>query len=327
MRSISPDIFSDEQFGRWPASFRLLWIGLLLAADDQGRLVDSTKLLAGLIFQYDRGVTASTIERGLMLFTKQGKIHRYRAGTNGDGRRLIQIRRWWRHQEKATWMAKSSYPAPEKWTDRIRWHQGHDVDEINWDKVGGFWSDGGNARRKPKASKLEPGRVRAGAGKSPVRAGEDVDIEVEDDSEEENETSTVLPPTPSQPGRRAAGGKGSNLKSDEYPTIETIKRILTAASLENPKIINSVSELVATRNVADPVDEVLAALAAAFADKRVNSPPAMAAHWLQEDQRQVTFNDPKMWKSLPKEVLAAAGIDDLRTYAANRKMQAFTGGA
>jgi hypothetical protein len=138
MRNISGNIFADEFFGSLSQTHRLLWIGLLInLADDQGRMMDNVALMRSLLFPYD-DVTTRDIEKGLALFVAKHKIIRYAVGTNGSSKHLIQITNWWKYQHMQ-WAARSMYPAPENWTDRIRAHEkGGIIVTENWDKSGGY---------------------------------------------------------------------------------------------------------------------------------------------------------------------------------------------
>lgn len=141
MRNLAPEIFSDEIFGTQDMMYRVLWIGLIVnVADDQGRMLDNPALIRSLIFPYDESITIAMIDKGLSIFAKKHKLLRYVAGTNGSGRPLIQIINWWKHQ-RMQWAARSIYPAPAKWVDRVRTHiAGRDKQPytLNWDKLGGY---------------------------------------------------------------------------------------------------------------------------------------------------------------------------------------------
>jgi hypothetical protein len=138
MRNISGNIFADEFFGSLSQTHRLLWIGLLInLADDQGRMMDNVALMRSLLFPYD-DVTTRDIEKGLALFVAKHKIIRYGVGTNGSSKKLIQITNWWKYQHMQ-WAARSMYPAPVKWMDRIRAHEkGNIIVTENWEKEGGL---------------------------------------------------------------------------------------------------------------------------------------------------------------------------------------------
>jgi hypothetical protein len=140
MRNISANTFADEFFGTLKPIHRLLWLGLLLnQADDQGRMLDNVTLMRSLLFPYDALITVKDIEKGLALFENHHKIIRYAVGTNGSSKHLIQIVNWWKYQKSAQWATRSLYPAPEKWTDRIRVHEkGNVLTTENWETAGGY---------------------------------------------------------------------------------------------------------------------------------------------------------------------------------------------
>jgi len=108
-------------------------------ADDQGRMMDNAALMRSLLFPYDTDITVKDIEKGLSLFVNHHKIVRYAVGTNGSAQHLIQIVNWWRYQKSSQWAGRSRYPAPEKWTDRIRTHgKERSLVTENWDTDGGY---------------------------------------------------------------------------------------------------------------------------------------------------------------------------------------------
>lgn len=158
MRNIDPDIFMDEIIARDHLTL-ITWIGLITTiADDQGRMSDNPALIRAKMFPYDVKVTVKHIDDVLTYLDKKHRIMRYYAGTNGSGRKLIQILNWWKYQKKSAWASASQYPAPAKWIDRIRMHvQGNKIEEINWTQTGGYL-----AATKPlpsaKATKPLPSR-------------------------------------------------------------------------------------------------------------------------------------------------------------------------
>jgi hypothetical protein len=77
------------------------------------------------------------IEKAIQLFSIDGRILRYEK----DGKKLIQILNWWKHQ-KPRWASYSNYPAPDGWTDRYRYHGAENVIiEKNWKTSGGYIAD------------------------------------------------------------------------------------------------------------------------------------------------------------------------------------------
>lgn len=140
MRNINEEIFADEFFGSLTKLQRLLWLGLITTiADDQGRMVDNVALIRSQIFPYDDDVTIKDIDKTLTLFAQKHKITRYMHGTNGSGKRLMQIVNWWKYQKSTQWAKRSQYPAPAKWSDRVRVHEsGGGIALVNWDHPGGY---------------------------------------------------------------------------------------------------------------------------------------------------------------------------------------------
>lgn len=136
-RMISSEIWEDDYFIELSMMERLIWIGLLTcSADDQGRLLDNSRLIHSQLFPVD-DVNDSQIDQAITKFSRDSKILRYSA----DGRKLIQIRNWWRYQSPR-WCGKSKYKPPEKWIDRERYHgQGNTIIEKNWKLPGGFSED------------------------------------------------------------------------------------------------------------------------------------------------------------------------------------------
>ena len=133
-RMINSDLFSDDVFMELNDITRLTWIGLIvMSADDQGRLQDNEMLIKSQIFPMDNK-TPAKIKNALDTLEQNEMIHRYQK----DGKNLIQIVNWWKHQSPA-WASASNYPAPDNWVDREKYHTaGNEITATNWDKQGGF---------------------------------------------------------------------------------------------------------------------------------------------------------------------------------------------
>jgi hypothetical protein len=132
---IASDIFEDDFICGQGWFERLLWIGLVVAcADDQGRFLNSPAIIRARVFPTDTNVTDEKVELALTNFAEAGKVILYSAGV----RRLVQIARWWIYQTPA-WASPSKYPAPEEWTDRVKYHTtGRKIVIENWDHRGGY---------------------------------------------------------------------------------------------------------------------------------------------------------------------------------------------
>lgn len=91
IRTIKPEFWADEKLGPLDPLTRLVFLGLISQADDAGRVLDSVKLLDGLLFPY----TSDTCRRSLDDLSRQGVIRR---GTTRAGQAVIQIVNW--HHQK-----------------------------------------------------------------------------------------------------------------------------------------------------------------------------------------------------------------------------------
>jgi hypothetical protein len=91
IRTIKPEFWADEKLAALDALTRLVFLGLISQADDCGRLLDSPKMLNGLLFPYtDEDSTTS-----LRLLADASVIRR---GKTASGKPVIQIVGWTKHQ-------------------------------------------------------------------------------------------------------------------------------------------------------------------------------------------------------------------------------------
>jgi hypothetical protein len=79
IRTIKPELWDDELLGSCSISARLLFIGLISNADDEGRLRGAPARLAGRIFQYDE-LPPRKVEAWLVELDEAGRIVRYAVG-------------------------------------------------------------------------------------------------------------------------------------------------------------------------------------------------------------------------------------------------------
>lgn len=320
MRHISREIFTDEFVGKIQLEFRMLWIGMLVhLADDQGRMLDNATTIRGSIFPYDAQMRDDIIEAGLRLLMKHKKILRYRAGSNGSGRALIQIVNWWKHQDKALtrWAGRSAFPPPPRWIDRIRIKQpGNPTPvEVNWHMQGGF------------SKSHRTATVRPPSGDRRLTKEEEEKNQYED-KEEEKRIPPSLPP--SRQGAAKADGRRdayTRLTDAQRRDAEQIEKILHVASFSDTRQAVTLSVLVATRSLPDgPIHHVIASFAGAFGNTKTRDPIALAVHMLRENKVPPAADDPSTWRSVPQNILKAAGIDDLRSYVTQWQQAQFERG-
>jgi hypothetical protein len=106
IRTIKPEIFQDEKFGRLPPDQQILFIGLITMADDEGRLRELPSAIHGHVFPYRR-ITERRITGLLRALADRGMICRYEAA----GERLICLPNFLKHQ-RVNRFTESPLPAP-----------------------------------------------------------------------------------------------------------------------------------------------------------------------------------------------------------------------
>lgn len=94
IRTVKPECWQDERVGALSRDSRLLWIGLLTMADDQGRFRALPSAIVGHVFPYDQDA-ARKIERWLDEIAGAGMIELYEAA----GVRYGAFPTWLRHQK------------------------------------------------------------------------------------------------------------------------------------------------------------------------------------------------------------------------------------
>lgn len=94
IRTLKPEFFRDEKVQRLPRDARLLMIGLIAHADDEGRLDGDPRSVRSSVFPLDE-LSTKAVDRLLEIIHQQGLIHRYEA----DAIEWIEIRGWARHQK------------------------------------------------------------------------------------------------------------------------------------------------------------------------------------------------------------------------------------
>lgn len=105
-RNIKPGLFRNEVLGVADPYYTLLFEGLWIIADREGRLEDRPLRIKADVFPYRDGVN---VEPMLAWLAEQGFILRYVAG----GKALIQIVEFAKHQSPHRDEKKSELPAPD----------------------------------------------------------------------------------------------------------------------------------------------------------------------------------------------------------------------
>lgn len=127
-RMLDGGIWANDKFARLPYPARLLQMGLINLADDQGRLIAHPSYLRSQIFPYDEEVSASDVRTWLAAIVKNGTAILYEA----NDREYVQLVNWWEYQN-LQYAAPSEHPQPEGWQDRIRYNaKGGATLTCNW---------------------------------------------------------------------------------------------------------------------------------------------------------------------------------------------------
>jgi len=106
IRTLKPEIWEDEAVGSLGPWERLLFIGLITMADDEGRLRALPSAIGGHVFPYDEHPPAKIL-KWLENVERAGLIDRY----SHDGTAYVQIKGWATHQ-KINRPTPSALPAP-----------------------------------------------------------------------------------------------------------------------------------------------------------------------------------------------------------------------
>lgn len=126
-RMVDSGMWSNENFAALPAMARLLQIGIINHADDQGRIKAHPAYLRSQIFPYD-DVSIDDITKWLKLIVANGTATTYAI----EGKSYIQLINWWDYQS-LQYASPSEYPSPQGWDDRIRYNaKGGMVLTHNW---------------------------------------------------------------------------------------------------------------------------------------------------------------------------------------------------
>lgn len=132
-RMLDSSLWTNEHFGEMPMMARLLLLGIINHADDQGRIKAHSVFLKTQIFPYDDDIGKEEVESCLSKIEANGTIQIYEA----NGKRYIQLLNWWEYQT-LLFAAPSEYPRPDGWQDRIRYNsKGGGILTCNWVTVGG----------------------------------------------------------------------------------------------------------------------------------------------------------------------------------------------
>lgn len=95
IRSIKPELWTDQDLQLLSVEIRLLFIGLFSHADDEGRLEGHPSIIRSRIFPADSNVNNRKVDHWLHALEQHGFISLY----DHAGRPFIQVCNWAKHQK------------------------------------------------------------------------------------------------------------------------------------------------------------------------------------------------------------------------------------
>ena len=107
IRTIKPSFWGDEKVAHLSRDARLLFLGLISLADDEGRFLASHHAIAGYVFPNDDDITPPRLQRWLDELVGAGMVVLYNAGRVKYG----AIPKFRQHQ-KINRPSKSTLPPP-----------------------------------------------------------------------------------------------------------------------------------------------------------------------------------------------------------------------
>jgi hypothetical protein len=169
-RMIHDCIWQSESFSALTYRQRLLWIGLITTADDQGRGRAHPGLIRAAVFPYDV-ISQDEIQDDLDAIGAAGMVLIYQV----DDKLYYQVLNWWEYQTPQ-WVGPSDFPAPADWEDRLRYHgKERRIITQNWPNTPDTTPDDkGSDKGRDKASpEALAGGKGKGKGKEEVKEEED----------------------------------------------------------------------------------------------------------------------------------------------------------
>jgi hypothetical protein len=110
IRSIQPDIWDDDDIAAVSRPARLVFVGLITQADDDGYLPGATKWVRSKVFPYD-DIDVDSVDGWLEELHRVGLVVRYLA----DGKPYIWLPNWEKHQSiDKRWYKQTKFPKPSE---------------------------------------------------------------------------------------------------------------------------------------------------------------------------------------------------------------------
>jgi DnaD/phage-associated family protein len=208
-RMIDASMWQNEHFAELPMGARLLQIGIINHADDQGRVKANPAWLRAQVFPYDN-LNTDEVQGWLDMMAANQTIILYTV----DGKQYAQLNNWWKYQS-LQYAQPSQYPRPEGWQDRIRKTVTKGlIATCNWYTVDGTRLEDtcdmdGKLLPKMKLPKPStPSSNGASAPDSPAHSGESTPVRSPEDTIELNRIEEELKTTTTAPARETGQSEG-----------------------------------------------------------------------------------------------------------------------
>lgn len=159
IRTIKPEFWQDERLGQLPMSVRMLFLGLVSMADDEGRMRGSPLLIRAQVFPYDLEVD---VVAGLDQLESIGRIQRYQ----GEGEAFIWVRNFGKHQ-RINRSSPSCFPVPPE--PSVSAHGGLSEDSLREGK--GMEGKGKDQGMEGKAAQQPPPKTPPPQTQRPIPHG------------------------------------------------------------------------------------------------------------------------------------------------------------
>jgi hypothetical protein len=195
-KAIICDLQKSKSFGRLSLKAKALWPMLLISCDDQGRGEASPDVVKWYVCPNVPEIAQADIPDLMIEMEAQGMIHLYE---DEEGEPIFQVINWWEYQS-LQWAQPSKIPAPDGWTDRVRYNvRDGDYIKENWAHPGGFATvEVENPPEKPGGN---PGGNPPTDPAGPTREGEEKKKRREEKIREQTKDAASAPssPPPSAP--------------------------------------------------------------------------------------------------------------------------------
>ena len=128
-RMLRSSLSRARDFGSLSTRAQLLYVLLVLNADDQGRLQAAPDIIKLDVCPRVPDITMEEIPE---LLQEMERARLVRVYDDGSGEPVLQLLQWWEEQRTLQWAYPSDYPPQDGWDDCLRFRQGGSVITLNW---------------------------------------------------------------------------------------------------------------------------------------------------------------------------------------------------